>query len=344
MNTFLTILISLIIFGMLIFVHEFGHFAAAKLNGVRVNEFAVGMGPVIWKKKKNGTLYSLRALPIGGFNSLEGEDEDSDSEGSFTKAPVSTRILIIISGALMNFIIGFIILLILTATSSAIASTTISYFYEGASTQASGLEVGDRIVSIDGRRMYTIDDVIYELARIQDGTADFVVERNGEKVEVDDVQFTTEYNEDAGYNTVIIDFKVYAKEKTVGNVIKESALWSVSVARSIFMSIIDLIAGRISVNQLSGPVGIVTVISESASMGLYYVAYLTAYIAINLAVCNLLPLPALDGGRLFFLLFEGIFRRKVNPKYEAYVHVAGFVLLMCLMLFVTFNDITKIFK
>ena len=339
-----TVLSALIIFGVLIFSHEFGHFITAKMCGIRVNEFAVGMGPAIFKKQKGETLYSLRALPIGGFNSLEGEDDDSDEVGAFSKAPVSSRILVIIAGALMNFIVGFIILSILTSTSAVLASTTVSYFYDGASTHESGLEIGDKILSIDGRRMLTVDDIVYELARIRDGKADFVVERDGEKVELDDITFDTYYDEEIGSNQVVLDFKVYAKPKTFANVVSESALWTLSVGRSIFVSIVDLITGHVSVNQLSGPVGIVSVISESASRGLYYVSYLAAFISINLGIVNLLPLPALDGGRLLLLIFEAIFRKKINPKYEAIINVAGMVLLLALMMFVTYNDITKLIR
>ena len=339
-----TVLAALIIFGVLIFSHEFGHFITAKLCGIKVNEFAVGMGPAIFKKQKGETLYSLRALPIGGFNSLEGEDEDSDAVGAFSKAPVSSRILVIIAGATMNFIVGFLILTILTATSANIASTTISFFYDDAATHESGLQIGDTIISIDGRRMLTVDDIVYELARIKDAKADFVVERNGERVTLNDVTFDSYYDEELETNQVILDFKVYAKPKTFANVMKESALWTLSVGRSIFVSIVDLLTGHVSVNQLSGPVGIVSVISESASRGMYYVSYLAAFISVNLGIVNLLPLPALDGGRLLLLVFEAIFRRKINPKYEAVINIVGMVLLLGLMMFVTYNDISKLIR
>ncbi len=341
-STLLSILVSVIVFGVIIFIHEFGHFMCAKLSGIKVNEFALGMGPKLLKFKKKETQYSLRAFPIGGFCSMEGEDEESDEIGSFSKAPVGNRILVVVAGAIMNLVLGFLVLLVLTLNEPVLASRTVSVFADNAVTEQSGLQVGDTIVSINGRRMFIADDIAYELIRVKDGSADFTVQRDGKLVELKDVKFQTTTTED-GYDSLVFDFKVQGVEKTVGSVLKESFLWTLSLSRQIFLSLVDLVSGNVPVNQLSGPVGIVNIIGQATSIGWSSVFLIVAFISINLGVFNLLPLPALDGGRLVFLIFEAITRKRLNPKYEGIVHIIGFVVLMLLMLFVTYNDITRLF-
>jgi len=343
MKTVLTVLASLFVFGLIIFIHEFGHYITAKLSKIKVNEFSIGMGPKLFNIKGRETVYSLRLLPIGGFCSMEGEDDESDDEHSFGKAPVGNRILVVIAGAIMNLVLGFIVLTIMTATDEVIATRKIRYFEDGAMTQSSGLKVDDTIVAINGRNMYVVDDIVYELLRIKDGTADVTVIRDGKRVTVDNVKFNTAYDENNGQSYIQYDFKVYPEEITFGNVLRESSLWTLSMVRLIFVSLVDLLTGNAAINQLSGPVGIVSVISEATSAGLYSIAYILAMITINLGVCNLLPLPALDGGRLVFLIFEALTGKKLNPKYESVINIAGFVLLMLLMVFVTYNDISRLF-
>ncbi len=343
MQVIITIVAAVFVFGVIIFIHEFGHFIAARFSGIKVNEFALGMGPKIFSKQKNETVYSLRLFPIGGFVSMEGEDEDSEELGSFGKAPVGNRILTVAAGAILNLVLGFFLMMILTVWSDAIATTTIHSFDEGASSHATGLEVDDKIVSINGRRMYNIDDILYELFRAKEGKADFIVERNGERVELPGVTFETFYNEEADIDQFILDFKVYAAEKSFFNVIRESFFATVSMVKLVFVSVVDLVTGNVAINQLAGPVGIVNVISDAAVEGIKNVIYIMALLTINLGVMNLLPLPALDGGRLVFLVFEAITKRKLNPKYEGYIHATGLILLLTLMLFVTYNDVTKLF-
>ncbi len=342
MSLLIKILASIFVFGLIIFIHEFGHFIVAKKSGIRVNEFALGMGPKLWSKKKGQTVYSLRLLPIGGFCAMEGEDEDSDEPDSFSKAPVWRRIAVVSAGAIMNLLLGFVVLLCLTASEDVLASRTISYFEEGAVTQSSGLEIGDTLLAINGRRLYIADDIVYELVRIKDGHADVVVLRDGEKVTIPDVEFPVETLED-GTSVLTLDFKVMPAEKTVGNVLKKSALWTLSIGRQIFLSLVDLITGNVAISQLSGPVGIVEVISEATTIGFSSVLIILAFISINLGIFNLLPLPALDGGHLIFLLFEAVTKKRLDPKYESIVHLIGFVLLFGLMIFATFQDVTRIF-
>lgn len=340
MSLFITILASILVFGSVIFIHELGHFVTAKLCGIKVNEFSLGMGPALLRFEKGATTYALRLLPIGGFVSMEGEDEESDDEHSFSKAKVWKRFLVVAAGAVMNMILGFLVLVILVCCQSAITSRTVSVFSENASTQASGLQVGDEILAVNGRRCFIADDVIYELVRTQNGTADLTVLRDGKKVLLEDVVFTTQETEEG--TSLIIDFKVLPIEKTFFNVVKEAGLWTCSLSRMLFLSLIDLVTGRVAINNLSGPVGIVTVISEAASIGWEPILLILAVITINLGIFNLIPFPALDGGKLFLLLVEGIRRKALPEKYEIVINLAGFAALMLLMLFVTYNDIARL--
>lgn len=254
----LTALASIFVFGLVIFVHELGHFLTAKFSGITVQEFAIGMGPTLVRFERNGTIYALRLLPIGGFVSMEGEDEESEDEGSFTKAPVGNRILVTVAGACMNLILGFFVLIAVVSMESSIVSRTVAEFYPDASTQQSGLQVGDTIIAVNGRRCFVANDVSYEFARTQEGTADLTVLRDGEKITLEDVVFDTA--EQDGQQYLVIDFKVYPIEKTVLNVLKEAGNWTLSLARMVILSFTDLVTGRIAVNNLSGPVGIVSAI------------------------------------------------------------------------------------
>ena len=341
MNTVLTIIIALLLFSLIIFLHEFGHFITAKLFKIKVNEFAIGMGPKLIAFGKGETRYSLRLLPIGGYVSMEGEDEMSEDPRSFSKAAVWKRILIVVAGAVMNLILGFLVLCLAVGCDEVITSRTVSSFYENASTKATGLEVGDTILSVNGRKCYIANDILYEFARIDSGTAEMVVLRNGEKVTLPAVTFQTEENEE-GLNQIVIDFTVLPIEKTFGTLVKEAFHWSISYARLIFLSLVDLITGRVAINNLSGPVGIVSTIASAVSYGIQPLLLLMALITINLGVFNLLPLPALDGGKLLLLVLEAIRRKPIPEKYEIVINTAGFILLMLLMAFVTFNDITRL--
>ena len=342
MSFIIQALATIIVFGLVIFIHEFGHFAVAKLSGIKVNEFSLGMGPRVFGFKKGETDYSLRALPIGGFVAMEGEDEESDEENAFNKAPVQSRIAVVVAGAVMNLVLGFVVLVFLTSQQSAITSRTISMFHDGASTQQRGLQVDDEIIAVNGRRCYVANDLIYEFARTQNGVADLTVRRNGEIVKLNDVEFET-YTDEDGIKQMVIDFYVYPQEKTFSSVINEAAKWTVSLARMVFLSLVDLVTGNVAINQMSGPVGIVTVISEAASLGLKNVLMILAMITINLGIFNLVPFPALDGGRHLFLIIEHLRGKPINQKYEIIVNTAGMFMLLTFMAFVTFSDITRLF-
>ncbi|MDY4785030.1 MAG: M50 family metallopeptidase [Pygmaiobacter massiliensis] len=338
------ILAALFVFGLVVFVHELGHFVTAKMSGIKVNEFAIGMGPTLFHFGKGETKYALRLFPIGGFVSMEGEDEESNDERSYTRAPLKNRILVIIAGGVMNLILGFVILTVLVSNEHAITSRTVAEFLPNASTQASGLQVGDEIVGVNGRRCFIANDLIYEFLRTQNGIADLEVIRSGQRITLDNVKFDTQPTEDENLKTIVIDFRVLPIEKTPITIVKEAGLWTCSLARMVFLSVMDLITGRVAVNTLAGPVGVVSVISDAVSYGWDSLAMVMALITINLGVFNLLPVPALDGGKLFLLLVEAIRRKPIPEKYEIFINSAGFVLLMGLMAFATFNDIAKLLK
>ncbi|MEG2672217.1 MAG: RIP metalloprotease RseP [Ruthenibacterium sp.] len=337
----LTTITSVFVFGSVIFIHELGHFLAAKFSGIDVHEFALGMGPTLFRWTKNETVYALRLFPIGGFVSMEGEDEESDNAGSFTRAPIGNRILVTVAGATMNLILGFLVLIVIVCMEPNIISREVAQFYPDASTQASGLRVGDTILAVNGRRCFVTNDISYEFARTKRGMADLTVLRDGKKVELPQVQFTTK--EADGETHLIVDFKVYAMPKNIVNVVKEAGNWTLSLARLVMLSLVDLVTGRVPLNDLSGPVGIISVIGEASSYGLQSVLQLLALITINLGVFNLLPVPALDGGRLTFLVIEAVRRKPIPQKFEIAINAVGFCLLMGLMLLVTFNDITQLF-
>jgi len=336
-----TIIVAILVFGVLIFVHELGHYLVARWSGVQVNEFALGMGPVLFKVVRGETQYSLRLVPFGGFCSMEGDDEESDNPHAFGKAPVVRRILIIVSGAVMNLLLGFAILTFLSAQQDYFGSTVVHDFHEGA-TSSGQLQERDKILEVNGHRVRTDNDLRYEFMRDRDGVMTMLVERGGERVRLDNVTFQMRELED-GTQAIVVDFRIQAVEKTIGGVIANSLNWTQSIIKTVWGSLVDLVTGRYGLNQLSGPVGVTTVIGEATSMGWEPLLQLVSFITVNLGVFNLLPLPALDGGRLLFLLLEAVRRKPVNPKYEGWVHAVGFMLLIGLMVVVTFNDVAKLF-
>lgn len=333
-----TILITILIFAVIIFIHECGHFAAAKLCKIRVNEFALGMGPTLFHFGKGETRYALRLFPIGGFVSMEGEDGGSGDPRAFCNQKVWKRILIVCAGAFMNLVLGFIVVLLMTIPSDRLPSMTVAQFYENASTEATGLQAGDEILRVNGRSIWVDSDLVYTLSTDEDGVVDMVVRRDEEKVELSDVAFTTQDG------TLVIDFTVQGVPANLPNVLSYSFRKTASIGRLVWIAVGQLITGQSSINELSGPIGTAQAIGQAASAGLSTVMYLFAFITINVGIFNILPVPALDGGRLIFLLFELITRRRIKPEHEAYVHFAGFVLLILLIIFVSYHDIVNLIR
>ena len=337
------ILLALLVFGIMIFVHELGHYTMARIFHVTIREFALGMGPKILTRtsKKTGIAYSLRLFPIGGFVSMVGEDEASDDEGALNKKPVWQRMLITVAGAVMNLLLGFLIMCVLVCTSRYLSGTTVAQFTEGAVSSQTGLEVGDEILKIGGRNVHIADDLGYAIMHDAVEPVDVTVKRNGQTVVLPDVQFPTVI--ESGHAFGSPDFQVYGEEKNIGSVLYHSFYKSANTVTMIWESLIDLVTGRYGVEDLSGPVGVTGAISTAAKSGMPSLANMFVFISINLGIFNLLPLPARDGGRLVFQLIELIARRPVNPVIEGYIHFAGIVLLMLLMVVVTFKDILRLF-
>lgn len=333
-----TILVAILFFGVVVMVHELGHFTFAKLFKVKVNEFSMGMGPKLFGKKKGDTQYSVRLLPIGGFVSMEGEDEDSEDERAFNKKPCWQRIVIVVAGALVNIFLGLILVAVTLTISDGYAGTNYIHSFRVESQQVAeynGLKSKDKVLKIDGRNILYYTDVAYLLSRT-DGKTDMTIERDGEKIELTDVEL-------APSQVVILGV-----DKTVGTVFKDTFKQSASICRMVWLSLFDLITGKYSVKDVSGPIGVVDFVSDAAQESVKtadYTGLLTmmALITINIGIFNLLPVPALDGGRLLFLFIELIRRKPINQKYEAWVHGIGMVLLLLFMLLISFKDIYTLF-
>ncbi len=341
---FLYILLAIFVFGILIFIHELGHYLCARACGVGIHEFSIGMGPKVfgWTSQKTGIRYQLRALPMGGYVSMVGEDEESDREDAFGRRPVLYRILIVMAGPVMNLLLGFIAMIIMVTSSGALYGTEIIYPDNGKVqiSDAAGLDTGDVIVKVGSVSVHTRNDLVYEIMRQGTAPVDITVMRDGQRLTMEDVVFPTLSEESVVFGG--IDFYGNEEPFTLGTVMKHSYFRSLSTVKMIVDSFVDLLTGRYGMEAVSGPVGITQTIGQSAAAGFSTFLYIFAVITINLGVFNLFPIPALDGGRLLFLLFELILRRPVNKNVEGIIHFVGLVLMLGLILVVTFNDIMKL--
>ncbi len=340
------IIVALLAFGVLIMVHEIGHLVAAKRSGVRVDEFWIGMGPKLLSRQVGETLYCLRLLPIGGACVMEGEDGDDGtvSERAFSKASRPRRFLILVAGVLMNFLLGFVILLFILpgAQDGKMVVPTLDGFYEGFQYEGEdGLMVGDTLLEIDGYRIHMRSDVEPAMAQGQDdGVYDILVRRDGREVLIEDLPLQANVEVDGQMRYGLH----FATEEITLPLRFSTAFWnSVSLARMIWDSLGMLVSGEVGVDQLSGPVGVTAVMSQTAQASIQSFLYLVAFMSINLGVMNLLPIPGLDGGRLLFLIVEAIRRKPLEPRLEGYVNAAGLVLLLGLMVYVTGNDVLRLF-
>jgi len=369
----------------MISLHEFGHFIAAKLSGVKVFEFAIGMGPAIFKKQKGETLYSVRIFPIGGYCSLEGEDAESDSPSAFNNQKLWKRFIVVSAGAILNILLGFVLSVVLMSGVEETPVPVIESLVENTNTALAGIEPGDRIVEINGHKINFYTDVSYYLSEMEkEQELQITVKRNGEKhsysflpsveestilYEENGAKITTsingviseeyvEYNEEqkeyysdkigetSTSQRLIMGFVPEIKEMTFTRAVDEAYHYTFFVVKMVYDALGDLVTGKTGIDQFSGPVGIATVVDEavhSPGYGIEDIINIIVLLTINLGVFNLLPLPALDGGRLVFILIEFIFRKPVPPEKEGMVHAIGMVLLMLLAVVVLFNDVLKLF-
>ena len=345
----LTVIIAILCFGVIIMIHEAGHFFVAKKSGIRVLEFSIGMGPAIISKKKGETKYSLRALPIGGYCAMEGEDESSKDPRAFRNQAVWKRMLVTVAGAVMNLILGFFLIILVICLDTAVYTTRVAEFHtdkdgNDISTSSQWLQPGDRFVEINGLTIFTATDISYALKNDTCDTFTVVVERNGQRVTLEDVKFL-----DTKTNG-LLDFYVQGEKKSFTTIMPYTCKTFVSTARLIWISLLDLIRGKYGFHDLSGVVGIIDTTTEFVAQSetlrekALTLFDLMSFITINVGIFNLIPFRALDGGRLVFLIIEAIRRKQIPARIEGTIHFVGLAVLMLLMIAVTFQDILKIFQ
>ncbi len=330
----LTVILALVLFLFLIFPHELGHFMMARAVGVKVNEFAFGMGPAVWQKQGRETLYSIRIFPVGGFCAMEGENEESDHEGAFNNKPWWAKILVLIAGAAMNVLIAVVVMSVIILISGT-ATTTVDKVENGSPAQIAGLKQGDKIEYISGKKIEDWNNVSKSIGN-KGKKIEIKVSRNG-KYEIFKINPRKEKDRYVIGITPVIE-KSPSKAITGGF----KSIWYIT--RQMYKSLGMLASGNVAMKDVSGPVGMIGLVHQSATQGLISFFYLVALISLNLAIFNLLPLPALDGGRIIFVIIRMITGKAITDKQEAMVHGAGMVLLLSLMVFVTWNDIIKLFK
>lgn len=326
----MSIFYSIVIFLLVILVHEFGHFIVAKINGIQVNEFSIGMGPEVFSKKGVETQYSLRLLPIGGYVAMEGEEEDSDNPRSFNNANPLKRIFVIVAGAVMNFVLAIVLFAIVFST-IGIASTVVDHTIENSPAEIAGILPGDKITSIDDVKIVEWRDVSETLNSLEKESVNVNINRNGKEISI----LVNTINENGNY---IIG--IFPKQKPISGVFSVAIKQTIDVVKGVYSFIGDLISGNASVSELSGPIGIVRQIGKQSSSGLMSVLFIAGVISANLGAFNLLPFPALDGGTILITFIEMITRKKVPEKFKIAINVVGLTLLLSLILYVTiFNDI-----
>ena len=339
----LTIIGAIIIFSIIIFVHELGHFIAAKAFGVNVLEFAIGMGPAIWKKKGKETLYSIRAVPMGGFCKMEGEDEDTGTERAFSRKKPLPKIIILCAGAAMNILLGFLMVTVIVSTSAVkndgVASTVVETVNPEAQA-AQFLQPGDKIVKVNDTTVHIKRDISFELSNSGGGESTLEFIRNGERHSEKFIPMEIKNDDNSVYYA--IGFNVRTDSTNIFNILHESLFQTIWMVKLVFVSLGMLLGGKASVSDMSGPVGVVSAMNTAAQSGWLNFLFFAAFLTVNIGVMNLLPLPALDGGRTVFALIELISGKAVPAEKEGIVHLVGFVLLIGLMIFVTWNDISRL--
>ncbi|MCX7715134.1 MAG: site-2 protease family protein [Clostridia bacterium] len=378
-----TAIVTVIIFLMLISIHEFGHFIAAKSVGIKVLEFAVGMGPAIWKKQKGETLYSVRVLPIGGYCKMEGEDEESDDERAYSSQSLWKRMIVVVAGAVLNLVLGFAIFIGIVANAPYLNTNTVESVVPNSYLEQAGVQKGDKIVKINGKTVSFYQDIaLYTSTFKKDIPVELTVRRSNEvlhfsvrptlqkttyKYTDDGVEYIEEingvvengfqpYGEDGlqkdeskigtqeESERLLIGFVPMKKSVTVWNVAPEAFRYTKFVVKLVYQAFFKMVTGSVSINQMSGPVGIVSEVNNAVKSGWMYVWNLVALLTINLGVFNLLPLPALDGGRLFFMLIEAVRRKPIPPEKEGMIHAIGLVCLLIFMAFISYHDIMRLFS
>lgn len=377
-----TAIVTIVIFLVMITLHEFGHFIMAKAVGVDVLEFAVGMGPAIFKKQGKNTLYSVRIFPIGGYCKLDGEDGESANAGAFCNQKLWKRFLVVSAGAILNLILGFVLFTIVVGMMGPFKSNTVGKVDERSYLAESGVVSGDKITAIDGHKINFYNDISLYTDEFDENTEfELTVKRGSEKIKYNlkasadkttvtygenSAEYYDEINGVAKKRTItyepedipesyvgktfsqtryIIGFEPLEEEVTAFNILPQAWYYTKYVIKSIYKSLWDMISGKSGMENVSGPVGVAGVVSQAVHSGkdsVINILFIVAMLTINLGIFNLLPLPALDGGRLFFMLIELVRRKPVPPEKEGMVHAIGLMLLLVLAVFICYNDIMKL--
>ena len=354
MGTVTAILLAILLFSFLIFIHEFGHFIAAKLSGVQVNEFSIFMGPALLKKQWGETQYTLRLIPMGGYCAMEGEDGESENPRAFGNAVWWKKLIILVAGAAMNFLSGLILLGIFYSPMENFVVPVVSTV-EPQSSLSAYLQPGDRILEVDGEKIYDPSDFDLLLNLKAQPAQDLTLKRDGETLTYSNIPIEKrEFQDPSGASRLRYGFSFSVEPAGFGSTLRQVGRTSADTVRLVRLSLQMLFTGRAGIKDLGGPVMIVDQMTQvaqasaSTTQAVMSLVYFGAFLAINLAVMNLLPIPALDGGRVACLLItevvEAITRKKLDPKYEGYLHAGGMILLMGLMAFIMFKDIFVIIK
>ena len=332
----LTSISAILIFMVVVLIHELGHFLMAKFVGIKVNEFSIGMGPQLWQKQGKETKYSLRMIPMGGYISMEGEDEDSYEEGSFNNAPTLSKIAVIASGPLMNFFLAFLVMVVVLIGIGT-PNTYISEIIPDSPAYYSELKEGDKINKINDVKIESWESIVKEIGNTNLGEEVLLsITRNDINLDVNIKPTKVE-------DQVIIGI-IPARDRSIFKAVTNGFLTTKGYIYSMFEFVKLVLTGKITSNHISGPVGVVSQIGAAAQMGIYNVLILLAFISVNLGFFNLLPIPALDGGRIVFLIIELIRGKSMDPNKEGFIHFIGFALLIVLMIFVTYKDVISLIK
>lgn len=338
------ILIGIIALGLLVFIHELGHFCAARFFDIKVDEFSIGMGPKLFGFQKGETLYAIRLVPFGGYVKMEGEESASEDGRAFCNKSAWQRFVVVFAGAFMNMLLGLILMIGLVASSENLPNMTIVGFGENAVSNSCGLKIGDKVLKIGEHALKVRRDFNHILAEIAEKPVDILVQRNSRVLLLKDVKFPVIEDKETGFKLPVLDFEIGTKDKTVFGVVKYSFDSIYSDVKTVWFSLKGLVTGKYSLKMMAGPVQVVEVMGNAVKStgGLRSLLSFVVLITVNLGVLNLLPLPALDGGRILFLLIEMIRRKPINQKWEEYINTIGFVLLMIFSVFVFYNDIAKL--
>lgn len=338
-----TAILAILLFCIMIFPHELGHFIAARRVGVKVNEFAFGMGPAIWKKQGPETLYSIRLFPVGGFCAMEGEDEESNEPRAFGNKKPWQKIVVLAAGSFMNIICAIVIMSLVIGI-MGFTTTVVGQVTEDLPAKAAGILEGDKLLKIDDTEIEQWTDVSKALQASGGEEVVVTLERDKQVETVSVVPQLTEGVDAQGNPAQGYVLGVTCKiSHNPFMAVVDGAQSTWNMTKMMFSALGQLFTGKAGVDELSGPVGMINMVRQTTEYGFWYYGFLTALICVNLAIINLLPLPALDGGRIIFVIYTMITGKTVSEKVEGAIHMVGMVLLLALMVFVTMNDITRIF-